>query len=368
MYDYVLTAAHMVVDDAGKKVTSVTVNWLGLAGATAGTADLFVHPGWTGNPLGGNDLAVVRISQLSSTTPDRYELFRDVGTGPARLAQPELPKVFTKAGDGLPGTGAAGYTNNTGLFGTLRVGQNRYDDTYTPTTSRDWRTHAMLAYDFDNGTSRTTRSDSGSGFANTGRPDRLRRRPVRGVRRPGRLGRAVVPERQDRGGDLLHPEPVLHRLPTWVRTPVSERSATTPGWRPSPDGSTRSRVGRRSRKRPPRPCRAGRADLVVELSAAGSGRMAPAGGPSGLFVSTAETSSEGHAVPRGCGGRAAPARRACRNRPGTDRRCGETSEGLFDTQTESSGGAGPGRDDTDFFRDFVNDRDPVELRFDTPGQ
>ena len=162
-YDYVLTAAHMVVDDYGNKMTSVTVNWPGLATATAGPSNIFVPKDsngnllWDGNPLNGNDIAVVRIAQLATTAPDRYQMFRDKASvddpnGGSRTAQPEIQAgVFTRAGYGLPGTGKTGYTNNSSLFGTLRAGQNRYDDTYTPTTSQDWRTHTVLAYDFDSG-------------------------------------------------------------------------------------------------------------------------------------------------------------------------------------------------------------------------
>ena len=153
-YDYVLTAAHMVVDDAGRKVTSVTIKWGdGTSASTSSAADIFVHSGWNGNPLSGNDIAVVRIAQISSAAPDRYELFRDRTTSTTRLAQPEVTQVFTKAGYGLPGTGSQGYTNNASLFGTLRTGQNRYDDTYTPTSNSNWSTHTILAYDFDSGRS-----------------------------------------------------------------------------------------------------------------------------------------------------------------------------------------------------------------------
>ncbi len=140
--DYVLTAAHMVTDDSGQLVKSVSLTWPG--GVTVSSFEqIFVHPNWTGNPLLGNDLAIIKIPQITSDAVDRYELFRGTGT-------PELRQVFTKAGYGLPGVGSTGYNPNGG-FGTLRIGQNRFDDTYTATSGTPRSDHPMLAYDFDNG-------------------------------------------------------------------------------------------------------------------------------------------------------------------------------------------------------------------------
>lgn len=152
-YDYVLTAAHMVVDDSGRKVQSVTIQWPDGVTATADGANIFVHPGWRNDALQGNDIAVVRIAPLQSAAPSRYELYRDTTANTTRLGQPEIPEVFTKAGYGLPGTGSTGLIDNSDLFGTLRIGQNRYDDTYTSGSSSDWGDHTMLAYDFDSGSS-----------------------------------------------------------------------------------------------------------------------------------------------------------------------------------------------------------------------
>jgi hypothetical protein len=137
--DYVLTAAHCVTNGSGQLIaTQVDLSWRNdtvTVSADASDITITVDPDWNGNFLVGNDLAIIKIDPLTAGLP-RYDLHSGV----------ELRQVFTKVGYGLPGIGSRGFDPN-GDFGTLRQGQNRFDDTYGATSSQQ----SMLAYDFDSG-------------------------------------------------------------------------------------------------------------------------------------------------------------------------------------------------------------------------
>jgi hypothetical protein len=112
------------------------VNFLGPSGFVADSATTYyVDPGWTGDATQGGDLAVLRLNQSAPSFATRYSLFTGIPT-----TSPILLAGYGSTGTGMTG-GVAG-------FGTLRQGQNRYDDLGS---AFGWSA-SLLMGDFDNGT------------------------------------------------------------------------------------------------------------------------------------------------------------------------------------------------------------------------
>ncbi len=106
---WVLTVAHPL--DGG--VTPTEVSFTKNAITYTGT-QIVLHPNWTGDLLGGNDLGLVKLNTVVT------------GVSPAMIytGNGELTRIGTKVGFGDTGTGAVG---STGGQGTLRGAQNVID-------------------------------------------------------------------------------------------------------------------------------------------------------------------------------------------------------------------------------------------------
>ena len=128
----ILTAAHCVTGADGAATTSnIAVSLLG-GTVTASSNSYVVDPGWNGSLLGGNDLALIHLSQpIASITG--YGLY---------FASAQNSTVVL-AGYGYTGNGTTGSVS--GTFGTLHYGSNQYD-------GADPSVSAIYLYDFDNGT------------------------------------------------------------------------------------------------------------------------------------------------------------------------------------------------------------------------
>lgn len=150
---HILTAAHVVTQDSGSTLTSLSVDFKMKEHSTAPTqferytvslpaASVNVHPGWDG--MGDNDanhdLAVIRLDALAPQNADRLQLYR---------GSDEVGKYGTIVGFGRTGTGNRGDT--VAPDGNRRSATNRIDDTeYDPlfggTAGPD---RSVLVYDFD---------------------------------------------------------------------------------------------------------------------------------------------------------------------------------------------------------------------------
>jgi hypothetical protein len=146
---HILTAAHCVTDSAGSNTlvdgeaffpTTPTGAYTGI-GETVTFRSVSVHPGWTGQFLGGgNDLAVITLDATAPAGAQRYELY----TGSNEVGQ-----IHTKVGWGQVGLG-----NGTPIFtGGFRMGNNTYDATgelFEPGFGLA-PNPGLLVYDFDDG-------------------------------------------------------------------------------------------------------------------------------------------------------------------------------------------------------------------------
>ncbi|MHC4548183.1 MAG: S1 family peptidase [Planctomycetota bacterium] len=112
---WVLTAAHCV---AGATPGMITFDLSNSGGGVHGASQIIVHPGWTGSLLGGNDLALVRLSSAPTVAPAPY------ANGGLFGVDAELGLVGVHAGYGRWGTGLTG-----AIFpaGTERAGTNVID-------------------------------------------------------------------------------------------------------------------------------------------------------------------------------------------------------------------------------------------------
>ena len=134
-----LTAAHCVTDSTG----IVDVFGLTALFETAGIFDLIdyrsvaVYPGYTGDPLAGNDLAIVTLSRSAPAEADRYPIYRGFD---------EAGQIGDLAGYGLTGQGR---TDIAFPPGQRRVGLNRLDADGSAFHLAGGS--SLLLYDFDNG-------------------------------------------------------------------------------------------------------------------------------------------------------------------------------------------------------------------------
>lgn len=117
----VLTAAHCL--DASNTATlepGTTVNvFFDTPGGTVfnSAATITLHPDYTGNLTGGNDLAMLTLASAVPTSVPRYDIYR--GADGVGLGEPRL-----KVGYGQSGAGQTGATTGAG---TKRAGVNSYD-------------------------------------------------------------------------------------------------------------------------------------------------------------------------------------------------------------------------------------------------
>lgn len=135
---YILTAAHLFTDTLGNPLNpSINATFYLSGGAqTISGAQYFVNPGWTGDYMGGNDIAIIKLSSPVSGT-----------TGYNLLTLPNWGFIGGNliAGYGKSGTGLTG---DTLAFGTLRAAQNTFDASWPyPDDTHPY----VYAYDFDNG-------------------------------------------------------------------------------------------------------------------------------------------------------------------------------------------------------------------------
>lgn len=136
---HVLTAAHVVVDFFGAvDPADVAVTFDTASGPISlGAAEVFVHPGYTGDVTNGNDIAIIVLDQEVPAGVPRLDIYRETD---------ELDQRAQVVGYGRYGTGDEG---EQGFDGRKRAGFNEYDslgdvfDGFAP--------GIMLAYDFDNG-------------------------------------------------------------------------------------------------------------------------------------------------------------------------------------------------------------------------
>jgi hypothetical protein len=80
-------------------------------------SQVFVNPGWNGDPTLGFDVAVIRLAQAAPSYATRYSLYTGLP-----VASPLLIAGFGFGGTGLTGYDGNAYPQN----GTLRAGNNTY--------------------------------------------------------------------------------------------------------------------------------------------------------------------------------------------------------------------------------------------------
>jgi hypothetical protein len=157
----VLTAAHVVTDSTGALLPGnlqIVFQLPQVVKFTVPSTAITVHPGWTGDPQLGNDLAIISLPAPAPPSAVSYPLY---------TASDEPTQTFTLDGFGQTGIGAEG-TTTPGFFtsaGTLRSAQNRYDGTdavfagapvnpippNTPLPKPGFPAGSALIYDFDDG-------------------------------------------------------------------------------------------------------------------------------------------------------------------------------------------------------------------------
>ena len=144
---HVLTAAHCLTDDFGNfNATGATADFELPGGTeTVGVSQFFVHPGWTGDLLNGNDMAMLQLAAPAPPEAERFEIYR---------GEDEIGQVFEKAGYGQTGTGDVG--SQPGSAGDKRDGINRFDalaDIFSGVFFAPGSVNpgTQLNFDFDNG-------------------------------------------------------------------------------------------------------------------------------------------------------------------------------------------------------------------------
>jgi len=122
----ILTAGHCLTDNqpGGWRALDVTPVFFpsttanGVRAILPATSTFFVNPGYTGQVIDANDVAVVRMAAPAPAGVTGYDIFRGNAIG----------SDFRIVGSGTAGTGNTGYTLNPGYSqSNRRTGLNRYD-------------------------------------------------------------------------------------------------------------------------------------------------------------------------------------------------------------------------------------------------
>jgi hypothetical protein len=168
---YVLTAAHCVTDSLGHPdvVSAGALIETPLQVSLIQGTQVAVYPGYDGDLLHGNDLAIITLASAAPPGADRYHLYS--GTD-------EVGRVGLLAGYGLTGQGK---TDLSVTPGERRAGLNRLDADGSLAGFSGGR--GLLLYDFDNG--RAANDGLGLFF---------------GVHDLGEAGNEVLPSFGDSGG------------------------------------------------------------------------------------------------------------------------------------------------------------------------
>ncbi|MEO0587733.1 MAG: trypsin-like serine protease, partial [Planctomycetota bacterium] len=172
----VLTAAHCIDSSNTGTLepgTTVTV-FFDTGGGTvvSSAATITLHPDYTGNLTGGNDIAMLTLASPVPTSVPQYDIYRGVNV--VGLGEPRV-----KVGYGQSGTGVTGATTGAG---TKRAGLNSYDFDARGVLSAFGGgdnpfggplpdAFDTLAFDFDSGSSGNDAFGqvfAGSGLDNTG--------------------------------------------------------------------------------------------------------------------------------------------------------------------------------------------------------
>ncbi|MBN2581092.1 MAG: trypsin-like serine protease, partial [Pirellulales bacterium] len=140
---HILTAAHVVWDsDTGAPSNNLLVQFDLESGPVIVVPEqIFVYPGYNGNPFQTTDLAIIVLSEPAPAGVQGYDIYRSAD---------EVGQVFDIYGYGLWGSGISGAVNDPD--GNKRYAQNQFDgygDQLDPTFN-----HALLIYDFDDGTTK----------------------------------------------------------------------------------------------------------------------------------------------------------------------------------------------------------------------
>ncbi|MDO4584168.1 MAG: hypothetical protein Q4D62_08715 [Planctomycetia bacterium] len=142
---HVLTAAHVVTDEAGNPVSTVVVTFNTPEGqiSVAGRA-LIIHQDWTGSGTLG-DLAIIELEENLTGRVETYDINRDGSL--------DVGSVFTRYGYGLYGTGEEGVE---AWDGQKRTGQNKWEALGSDLMGHGYQVTApgdnILVFDFDDGT------------------------------------------------------------------------------------------------------------------------------------------------------------------------------------------------------------------------
>ncbi|TVQ46793.1 MAG: hypothetical protein EA365_04540 [Gloeocapsa sp. DLM2.Bin57] len=141
---HLLTAAHCLTNNLGViSVTDVEARFDLVSGTVSYNIpidNIAIAPGWDGNLVNGNDLAILTLEEIASPEINRYDLYNQSN---------EIGQIGTKVGYGRSGTGNQGEVLP---VGTKRTGQNLYDaDGSLRSALFGGATTTILGYDFDNG-------------------------------------------------------------------------------------------------------------------------------------------------------------------------------------------------------------------------
>jgi len=173
---HVLTAAHCLTDANGNfDAVAIAAAFEGAGGVQSIQANIpwtMVHPGWTGNLLFGNDLAVIELVSAPTADIDRYDIDRN--------GADDVGSIPNKVGYGQSGVGATGADPGNFPAGFKRQGNNLYDALGDSLLSAppinfvpgvDFVAGSQLQYDFDNGLVANDAFDVLIGLANLGLGD-----------------------------------------------------------------------------------------------------------------------------------------------------------------------------------------------------
>nr|WP_242056026.1 trypsin-like serine protease [Nostoc flagelliforme] len=162
---HILTAAHCLTEGnipgIIDYVENVRVNFDLLTGRnTVESSTYYIHPGWNGNVLNANDIAIVGLDTLAPIEADRYNIYR---------GGDELGENFTVVGYGVSGNGETGSDRINFPSGIKRYGYNNYDYNSYP-QNQEANAFKVLGYDFDSGLERNNNppGDTGLGIFEVG--------------------------------------------------------------------------------------------------------------------------------------------------------------------------------------------------------